>query len=709
LRNPYVVDRPLAEEDFFVGRTAILDLLQSRLAEGERLFLLFGKPRIGTTSLLNQLDLRLAGSYEVKLLPWPGLGGASPLERLTELLATAADCAAPAPEALNEALAAASGVGAAPLPPLALLDHVARPQGSPTMLCCVDAVDLADLQDVTAWQSALLALRAALRPHLGIALVLAVRARPAQTPLDLPVVTRLVLDRLSLRETEDLLMVPVRGDMTYDLDAVAQIHRLAGGEPHFVQFFGRVLFEYRVRRGWVDLPEVSHAADEVLALGAPHFKVLWQDSSWAARVVMTVFGERVGSDGVTSAQELYQYLEQLRIDMPSSDLDAALDELASRDLVETLGGRTYRFINALFLRWIKQEHDTLTTVRVSRRYHQRRLERVSGWGARKVDWLSILLWSLAVALALGVFYVWRSRERQVFWTARPTPVARESEMQDMTPALPTPERGVAPGRIVYMAKTQPDDNWAIFVMRSDGSDPMQLTERGANDTSPVWSPDGRRLLFVSDRDGNREVYVMSADGSSQLNLTRDPAEDWTPAWSPDGQQIAFASFRDGNWEIYVMAADGANVRRLTRSPAADYAPVWSPDGKRIAFVSDRSGNLDIWTMATDGGDLRRFTDHSATDQSPTWAPDGTMLAWESYRDGNMEIYAANIDGSELRNLSQDVYADDHGVTWSPWGDRLAYYTNRNKGWDIMTLDLNTGQRTNITQSDDLEQAPHWGQ
>jgi thymidine kinase len=84
----------------------------------------------------------------------------------------------------------------------------------------------------------------------------------------------------------------------------------------------------------------------------------------------------------------------------------------------------------------------------------------------------------------------------------------------------------------------PDDNWAIFVMRSDGSDPTQLTERGANDTSPLWSPDGRKLLFVSDRDGNREVYVMSADGSSQLNLTRDAAEDWTPCWSPDGERIA---------------------------------------------------------------------------------------------------------------------------------------------------------------------------
>jgi Tol biopolymer transport system component len=708
LRNPYIVERPLNEQDFFIGRTAILDTIQSQLVEDERLFVLFGKSQIGKTSLLNQLGLRLGSSYDVRLLPWPGRGDASPLARLIELVAEAAGGPIPEPEAVRAALEAVAGTHGSPTATSPLLGALARRDDAPTLVCCIDAVDLFDLADTEAWQSALCALRAALTPALGIAVVLAVRARPAQVALALPHITCLVLERFTSRETEDLLMVPVRGDMTFDLDAVTQIHRLAGGEPHFVQLFGRVLFEQRLRRGWVDVPEVSHAADQVLALGAPQFEAHWQDSSWAARIVMSVFGERVGSDGVASALELGQYLQQLRIDMSTLHLDAALDELMNRDLIEMLGGRTYRFINTLFLRWIKREHGTLATVRASRVYHQRRLEPASGWGVRKIDWLSILLWCLAVALAMGVFYVWRSREREVVWTARPTPSAREAGAERTTPALPTPERGVAPGRIVYMAKAAPDDNWAIFVMRSDGSDPTQLTERGANDTSPLWSPDGRQLLFVSDRDGNREVYVMSADGSSQLNLTRDAAEDWTPCWSPDGERIAFASYRDGNWEIYAMDADGANVRRLTRSPAADYAPAWSPDGERIAFVSDRSGNLDIWTMAVDGSDLRRFTDDAATDQSPAWSPDGTMLAWESYRDGNMEIYAADIDGSELRNLSQDVYADDHGVTWSPWGDGIAYYTNRFKGWDIMTLDLKTGQRANITQSDDLEQAPHWG-
>ena len=89
MRNPYVVDRPLNDQDLFVGREAIFDRLRQNLADGVRLFLLYGKPRIGKTSLLNQLELRLGSAYQVVMLPWPGLGGQSPYQRLAMLIAQA--------------------------------------------------------------------------------------------------------------------------------------------------------------------------------------------------------------------------------------------------------------------------------------------------------------------------------------------------------------------------------------------------------------------------------------------------------------------------------------------------------------------------------------------------------------------------------------------------------------------------------------------
>ena len=107
--------------------------------------------------------------------------------------------------------------------------------------------------------------------------------------------------------------------------------------------------------------------------------------------------------------------------------------------------------------------------------------------------------------------------------------------------------------------------------------------------TPAWSPDGRKLAFVSRRDGNSEIYVMNADGSGQENLTRQPASDSHPSWSPDGRKIVFVSRRDGNSEIYVMNADGSGLRNVTRTPSNDLDPAWSPDGRAIAFVQKIQG------------------------------------------------------------------------------------------------------------------------
>ena len=80
-----------------------------------------------------------------------------------------------------------------------------------------------------------------------------------------------------------------------------------------------------------------------------------------------------------------------------------------------------------------------------------------------------------------------------------------------------------------------------------------------------------------------------------------------PSWSPDGKQIVFHSDRDGNQEIYLMNADGSNIRRLTNNPSIDRGPFWSPDGKKIGFHSDRTGDLDIYTMNVDGSNQTNLT------------------------------------------------------------------------------------------------------
>ncbi len=179
----------------------------------------------------------------------------------------------------------------------------------------------------------------------------------------------------------------------------------------------------------------------------------------------------------------------------------------------------------------------------------------------------------------------------------------------------------------------------IWVMDADGGNPRNLTDHHAQDSSPDWSPDGMQIAFHSDRnrdwefdvqEKNWEVFVMNADGTNLINLTNHPTGDGRPAWSPDGRQIAFVSNRDRkddddeNVEIYVMNADGTNPINLTNHPAKDSSPDWSPDGLQIVFTSDRdrndagTKNVEIYVMNADGTNPINLTNHPARDGSPSW-------------------------------------------------------------------------------------------
>jgi TolB protein len=270
-----------------------------------------------------------------------------------------------------------------------------------------------------------------------------------------------------------------------------------------------------------------------------------------------------------------------------------------------------------------------------------------------------------------------------------------------------------------------DQSWRVYVMDADGSNVTTLSPEGLDDTAPTWSPDGKKIAFVSQRDGNREIYVMDAgcvdlpEGCAQnaVNITRHPADDWTPAWSPDGQQLAFSSLRDGGWEVYVLdtaCLDNPescrdNLQQITADGNLNISPVWSPDGSRFAFNSKAAGNWDIYTMAPDGSDIRQVTTAPGNDLSPAWSPDGTQIAYEANQEGNVEIYVIDANGNgPPQNISNYSTANDHGPTWSPDGQLLVFYSNREGDWDIFSTTLDGRIVNDLTQTPNRdEQTPAW--
>ncbi len=112
---------------------------------------------------------------------------------------------------------------------------------------------------------------------------------------------------------------------------------------------------------------------------------------------------------------------------------------------------------------------------------------------------------------------------------------------------------------------------------------------------------------------------MDANGKNQRNLTKHPADDTMAAWSFDGKRIAFISNRDGNWEIYVMNADGSNPTRLTNNDVEDSFPAWSPDNAHIVYASKRDGKYQLFVMDDDGGNQTQLTT-DGNNARPAWQP-----------------------------------------------------------------------------------------
>jgi Tol biopolymer transport system component len=195
----------------------------------------------------------------------------------------------------------------------------------------------------------------------------------------------------------------------------------------------------------------------------------------------------------------------------------------------------------------------------------------------------------------------------------------------------------------------------IYAADADGSNVSALAASPGYDAEATLSPDGRRIVFTSVRDGDLEIYTMDTAGGDLRRLTHEPGYDGGAFFSPDGKRIvyrrdapaddaALARYRGllgqglyapGALEIWVMDADGGNKRQVTRLGAASFAPYFHPDGRRIIFSSNhpepRGRNFDLYLVRDDGTGLERVTTDPSFDGFPMFSPDGTRLVFASNR------------------------------------------------------------------------------
>ncbi len=220
----------------------------------------------------------------------------------------------------------------------------------------------------------------------------------------------------------------------------------------------------------------------------------------------------------------------------------------------------------------------------------------------------------------------------------------------------------------------------IYTMRADGSDLKKITGDEANEFYSSWAK--KRIVFTSGISGASEsdIFTVNEDGSNLTQLTKNAKRNSTPDFSPNGKKIAFISTRDDDkYQIYVMNSDGSNVTRLTTdSTVAYFNPVFSPDGKKIVYYSEKGDGKDqIWVMNADGSNQTLLTNNIGHNIFPAFSHDGKKIIFSSSkRDANNDgsfVYTMNVDGSNLSKMSS---ISSFFARFSPDGKKIAYLAGK---------------------------------
>ena len=270
-------------------------------------------------------------------------------------------------------------------------------------------------------------------------------------------------------------------------------------------------------------------------------------------------------------------------------------------------------------------------------------------------------------------------------------------------------RGAFWTRIAYVtaAGTGKATRYALMVADSDGYNPQTVVRSAEPLLSPSWSPDGRRLAYVSFESGNSAIYIQDISTGAREKVASFRGINGAPSFSPDGRQLALTLSRSGNPEIYVMDLGSRSLRQLTNTSAIDTEPVWSADGGTIYFTSDRGGRPQIYRVPAAGGSASRVTFEGTYNATATVSFDGKKIAVVQGAGNNYRIALMDSSLGSARWSSLSPGSLDESPSFAP-NASMVLYAAREGGRGVLyavSADARVRQRLVVANADVRE--PAW--
>ncbi|MCL6416326.1 Tol-Pal system beta propeller repeat protein TolB [Aestuariirhabdus sp. Z084] len=243
----------------------------------------------------------------------------------------------------------------------------------------------------------------------------------------------------------------------------------------------------------------------------------------------------------------------------------------------------------------------------------------------------------------------------------------------------TGRRGAFSTRILYVTADRHstyNTDFRLNYADADGHRARVIYRSKEPILSPSWSPDAKRVSYVSFDGGRPGIYVQELATGKREQITRFPGLNSAPAWSPDGKKLALVLSKSGNADIYIKNLNTGELKQVTRHYAIDTEPFWMPDGKSLVFTSNRGGSPQIYQVELESGWVERLTFEGKYNARARVFDDGKALVLVHKGEGaaDFNIAVQNLENGRLRILTSTLLDDSPSI--APNGDMLIYATHK---------------------------------